>query len=361
MRIVEVAAEPLNLHHIPEHQASFTTYRTITNVLVRITTDDGITGLGEGALIPQHLGEDQATALGLINEKFRPALIGLDPFDIRHAHKLMRRIVAEGRGAKCAIDFALHDIAAQAMGAPLYKFLGGLVLESYTTASGIGYGTPEKMVAEVREKSAAGYTSFEVKMSGNAPADLERCLALASEIDPAIHLILDPNEGWTVTETIDVGRRLAGFGNRFYFEQPVPKENVSGMAQARRFMPVPIIAHEPITSAAYAYEIIRAEAADIINVTPARLGSLVASRQVIEICEAAGVDYRVDTPIVSKIGETAVAHLGAACQHVLAAVSTHLEVEGGPEVSGGMAVENGVVSLPGDPGLGITLSGSGGS
>ena len=130
------------------------------------------------------------------------------------------------------------------------------------------------------------------------------------------------------------------------------------MAHARRFMPVPIIAHEPITSPAYAYEIIRAEAADIINVTPARLGSLLASRQVIEICEAAGLDYRVDTPIVSKVGETAVAHLGSACQHVLAAVSTHLDVEGGPELSGGMMVENGHVSLTSEPGLGIKLVGS---
>ena len=56
MRIAEIVAEPLTLHHIPEHQASFTTYKTITNILVRITTDEGVTGLGEGALIPQHLG-----------------------------------------------------------------------------------------------------------------------------------------------------------------------------------------------------------------------------------------------------------------------------------------------------------------
>ncbi len=356
MRIAAVEATPLNLRHIPEHRASFTTYKHITNILVTITTDDGLVGLGEGALIPQHLGEDQPTALALVNERFRDVLIGLDPYDIRHAHALMRRVVAEGRGAKSAVDFALHDLAAQRMGVPLYTLLGGLVRETYTTASGVGFGTPAQMVAELQTKAAAGFTSFEVKMSGDADADLERCLVLAREVDPALHLILDPNEGWTVTETIDIGRRLSEFSNRFYFEQPVPKENVSGMAQARRFMRVPIIAHEPITSAAYAYEIIRAEAADIINVTPARLGSLVASRQVIEICEAAGLDYRIDTPIVSKIGETAVAHLGAACDHVLAAVSTHLDVAEGPDVVGGMTVEAGIVSLPTTPGIGVSVA-----
>src|SRR5690606_38449750 len=142
----------------------------------------------------------------------------------------------------------------------------GLVRETYTTASGVGFGTPAQMVAELQTKAAAGFTSFEVKMSGDADADLERCLVLAREVHPALPLILDPNEGWTVTESVDIGRRRSVCSNRFYFEQPVPKENVSGIAQARRFMRVAIIAHEPITSAAYAYEIIRAEAADIINV-----------------------------------------------------------------------------------------------
>jgi L-Ala-D/L-Glu epimerase len=353
--ITSVRARPLSLRHIPQHQTAFTTYNEITNVLVEIETDAGLTGLGEGALIPQHLGEDQFAALRLVEERFAPLLIGMDPFDTNLLHRRLRRAVAEGKGARSAIDLALLDLQGKHLQVPLYTLFGGKVRDSFPTATGIGFAPAGTMVEELEKQLAAGFTSFEVKMSGEPRADLERCLELVRHLPHGVVLMLDPNEGWTVTDTIAIGRRLAPFGHQLYFEQPVRKENVSGMAAARRAMPVPIIAHEPVTSSAYAYELVKAEAADVINVTIARLGSMRACFDVIAIAAAAGLSYRIDAPIQSRLGDSALAHLGIATDHVLAACDTHLNVECPLTMHGGLAVDGETVTVPDTPGIGVEL------
>lgn len=358
MLIRRVRAAPLPMRHIPEHQTSFTTYKDVTNVLVEIEGDDGLIGIGEGALIPQHLGEDQETALRTIEGRFAPLLIGVDPFDVSAIHARLRRVVAEAKGAKSAIDIAIHDLQARSLGVPLFALLGGRVRESFPTATGIGYGPSASMIAEIERQIAAGFHSFEVKMSGNAAEDLVRCRDITQAVPADVALILDPNEGWTVSETIEIGRRIEAAPQRVFFEQPVHKENVSGMAMARRAMRVPIIAHEPVTSPAYAYELVRAEAADVLNVTIARLGSFRACMDVVAISEAAGISYRIDAPIQSRIGDTAVAHLGLATNHVLAACDTHLNVDCPTVMTGGLRVEGETVTLPDATGLGVELAAS---
>ncbi len=355
MKIDSVKAVPLNLKFVPEHKTSFTTYKQINNILVVIKSDDGITGFGEGALIPQHLGESQGNALSLVNDQLAPKFIGIDPFDKKYIYKMMRSIVAEAKGTKSAIDLALYDLVAKKLSLPFYKLMGGIVQEKFPTASGIGYSSPDRMIEEIDEKIKMGYRSFEVKMSGHASSDLEVCSTIATSIPQNIVLMLDPNEGWNVTETIEIGKRLSKYGNRFYFEQPLPKENVSGMAQVRRIINIPIIAHEAITSVKYAYEIIRAEAADVINITLARLGSIDACLDVMALCKGAGIDFRIDSPIQSKVGDSALAHMGVSSEHILAACDTHLYIEGGPTIVGGIELEDGWVSVADKPGLGIDI------
>lgn len=211
------------------------------------------------------------------------------------------------------------------------------------------------MVEELEKQRAAGFRSFEVKMSGAPRADLQRGLALTLGLPNDVVLMLDPNEGWTVTDTIAIGKRLSDHAHQLYFEQPVRKENVSGMAAARRAKPVPIIAHEPVTSPAYAYELVKAEAADVINVTIARLGSMRACFDTIAITAAAGLLYRIDAPVQSRLGDSALAHLGMATDHVLAACDTHLDVDCPVTMRGGLAVDGETVTLRDTPGIGVEV------
>ncbi|MBP3479556.1 MAG: dipeptide epimerase, partial [Oscillospiraceae bacterium] len=86
-----------------------------TGVFVRITTDEGIFGLGEASPFGPVTGETPESVVAAL-ELFRPSLIGMEATDLEGIHSVMNRLLAYNGSAKCAIDIALHDIIGKAMG-----------------------------------------------------------------------------------------------------------------------------------------------------------------------------------------------------------------------------------------------------
>ena len=193
-------------------------------------------------------------------------------------------------------------------------------------------------------------------MSGDADEDIVRIKALTASASSDVVFMFDPNEGWTVSDAIRVGRSVNQCNGRIYFEQPVHRSLISGMTQVRRATGVPIIAHEPIVSPQAAFEVIEREAADIINVTLTRIGSFKRCLDVIALSKAAGLDFRIDAPLQTEVANTAAAHLAVATDHILAAVETHLHLTERVSRSGGLQIDRGTVTIPEGRGLGIEMS-----
>ena len=93
-------------------------------MLVKISTDEGLWGIGEAAPFEQVTGESAATVLEAL-KLFRTGLIGMDPLDVEGIHRMMDRLLSGNTSAKAAVDIALYDIKGKLMGQPLYKALGG--------------------------------------------------------------------------------------------------------------------------------------------------------------------------------------------------------------------------------------------
>ena len=98
-------------------------------LLVKVHTDEGITGIGEASCTPRWSGEDQVTGAHLIHSYLEPLLAGENPLEIERLTQKFRLAFAGNYFTKSAVEMALWDIAGKVAGKPVYELLGGKVRE----------------------------------------------------------------------------------------------------------------------------------------------------------------------------------------------------------------------------------------
>lgn len=360
MKIEKIIVGRVNIPYIEEFPTSFTVYRSVKNVIIEIHTDEGIVGIGEGAPLPGLYGETQDSAVGAI--KFlKPELIGLDPFDIVHAHKIMDRMLPIGNFcAKCAIDIALHDIVAKKLNVPLYQILGGKTRDNYSTHIATRPGTGDEMVAEIQQRASEGFRVFKVKLSGNAGEDLELIKYLLDNVSEDLLLNLDVNQGWNVYESVRIVNQIAhypSYRNNLMIEQPIRSQDLDGLAFITKQSTVPIIADDAVCTKEQALEVVKRQAAHVINVKITKAGGYHPAKQIIGICEAAGMPYIVDEITETRVCGTAVSHLALTVSDLVYGGCTcfkHLQKD--TVLSGGLSITDGQVVVEEKPGLGLELN-----
>ena len=150
MKITDVKIEKFSAPLSEPFRVAFGVIEDSDSWTVKITTDEGIYGLGSAAPIGFVTGETMETCY-LVMKMFAEAFIGFDPMDIAGAHKLMDSIIYSNGSAKCAFDIALYDIMGKKKNLPVYKLLGGTdpVVHNDIT---IGIDTPEKLHIDAVEQ-----------------------------------------------------------------------------------------------------------------------------------------------------------------------------------------------------------------
>ena len=148
------------------------------HVLVRVHTDDGLTGVAEAPPRPYTYGETQASILAVIRTVFAPQVTGLSPLEREQIRARLDRTVGNPT-AKAAIDMAVWDVIGQSAGLPVTELLGGYG-NQLRVAHMVGFAGLAEMVAEAeRVGELYGITTFKVKV-GRRPIDLDiaACRAL---------------------------------------------------------------------------------------------------------------------------------------------------------------------------------------
>src|SRR5262249_47180737 len=113
-------------------------------LIVRVRTDEGLTGLGEVSCTPRWSGEDQVTGAHFIDTIFAPLLIGQEPRDIERLTPAIARAVFGHPFTKAALEMALWDILGKATGLPVYRLLGGKVREFVPTKWSVSGAEPAR-------------------------------------------------------------------------------------------------------------------------------------------------------------------------------------------------------------------------
>lgn len=353
MKITDIKAELFKVPLKKPFRIAFAVQDHSVNVLVKITTDEGVWGIGEAAPFEPVTGENAAMILEAL-KLFRQGLVGTDPMDLEGAHRMMDRLLSGNTSAKAAVDIALYDIRGKVMGQPLYKVLGGGCNQVVTDMT-IGIDEPEQMAQEARERvQRDGFTILKVK-AGIRPADDVRALTLIREaVGPAVRLRVDANQGYTVSDAVQTLKAFEALGVEAV-EQCLPWWDLEGARLVRSKVNLKVMLDESIHSPMDAARACRLDAADILNIKLMKCGGLYPAQKINAIAEANHVQCMVGCMLETKVAIAAGVSLVAAKQNITEADCDSFMYAVDPEMGmpGGFAVEGGVYTLTDKPGLGL--------
>src|SRR5229473_3276057 len=219
----------------------------------------------------------------------------------------------------------------------------------------IGAVPPGRAAREAAEWLARGFRSAKIKLSGTAPAGIERVAEVRAAVGDRMALRVDFNESLTRAEAVPFIRRLEPYGLTLV-EQPIPRAEIDGLAEIRRGIGIPLMADESVSGPASIVEIIRREAADLVKVKVMKQGGLLRTLAMVECAAAAGLRVVIGHGFgltLSTLAEAAVAAVSDAIMPGCEAVGP-LKMAG-DVVTEPLRLETGVIRLTSAPGLGATV------
>ncbi len=334
----------------------------VTVVIVQVTTDDGLTGLGGIALGSEAMAQMVENILG-------PLVIGSSPFDVELLwEKMYRSTINIGRKglvleAISGIDIALWDIMGKATKQPVYNLLGGRTrgkLRAYASSL-YAMKNPERLAEIAAGYAKDGYTAVKMRF-GYGPTDgragmkknRELVKVVREAIGDDIDLMADAYMGWTAQYAIEMIRMVADLGLT-WVEEPVIPDDIEGYARIKRECGVAIAGGEHEFTRWGFRELIERRAVDYVQLDVNRVGGITEARKVVALAQA------FNLPVVPHAHNYHNLHLVMASANMpLAEFFPHPERDGDTFFSelfhGEPTVEKGEIALSDAPGFGVSLN-----
>ncbi len=320
--------------------------------LVKITVDEGLTGVGETAG-----GEQMVRTL----EGARGHLIGEDPYQLNRIRLKIGNPRTYG-----PIEMACLDIVGKATGRPVCDLLGGAVRDRvpfsaylfYKLADANGRGavtTAEAMLDEAKEfVRRYGFKSLKVK-GGVYPPEVDiRALRLMREhFGAAYELRVDPNCAWSAETSIRVCRALMDLDME-YVEDPT--ESMVGMARVRQTTGMLLATNHWRGNSEQIPAAVAAGAVDVVLSDVHYWGGLTGCIRLAEVCQTFGLGVGMHSNSHLGVSLAAMVHVAAVIPNLLHNCDTHYpwleeDIIAGP----GFCFAEGSLAVPTGPGLGVEL------
>ena len=354
MIITDIQFEVRSFRFEEPMKIAFATIVDMETCIIKVTTDEGITGWGEAAPFPYVTGDNLETVI-LVGRDLREALIGIDPRAIGTIHRIMDSKYAGNTAIKAGIDIACYDIAAKSAGVPLYKFLGGDDPHVHSDVT-IGIDRPERMAEKALSWVNKGFEIIKVKLGEDIATDAERIRAIRETVGRDITIRIDANQGWTVKDAIKISRTLDGLGVDL-IEQPVPSCDFDGLAEIRRNSDVLIAADESCHSIHDAARLAMMRAVDVVNIKLMKCGGIFEALKIAAVCEATGIPCMIGCMGESTLANLAGMHLAAATDNIRYVDLDSVYILKQEDVYGGYDHRGGRVTLWDAPGIGCIVKG----
>ena len=286
-------------------------------VMLKVHTDEGITGYGEISCTPGWSGEDAVTAVHFIKAFLGPVLIGEDPTKIEKLTKNLQQAIAGNPFTKAGLEMALWDLFGKKVGLPVYRILGGPVREYVPNKFSISGLEPEKAASLAEWAVEQGFLTMKVKVGIDPQEDIARVRRVRKAVGPDIRLGIDANGGWSTRVAIQTIRKLENC-DLLFAEQPVSDLDVSWLSDVRSQVNIPIMADESVYTLHDAMSIVRSNAADILSAYVGKSGGISPARKVAFIAEAAGIACTVGSNCELGVASAAMIHLAMATPGITA-------------------------------------------
>ena len=345
-------------------------------ILVKLTTDDGITGWGE--CYAASVGPEAMTHV--IRDVFERHMEGTSPEDIE---LMFRRIYSSGftqrpdltvMGAFSGLEIACWDILGKARNRPIFALMGGRMTErvrAYTYLYPLShhtlpdfFGDADMAVESAEEAVARGYTAIKFDPSGpytlrggHHPTrhDISRSSAFVTRLREAVgdraDLLFGTHGQFTAAGAIQLSEAIAPAGP-LWFEEPVPPDDIDGLARVAAASPIPIATGERLTTRAEFLAALRAGAA-ILQPALGRAGGLWEAKKIAALPEAHGAQVAPHL-YAGPVEWAANIHLATTCANTLMAETIETDFHAAL-IGNAMIVEGGHIRATDAPGLGIEV------
>lgn len=346
-------------------------------ILVKLTTDTGVTGWGE--CYAASVGPEAMTAV--IKDVFARHMQGDTPENIE---MMFRRAYSAGftqrpdltvMGAFSGLEIACWDILGKDRDRPVHMLLGGRMndrIRCYTYLYPLPqhdmstfWTSPELAAESAAALVARGYTAVKfdpagpyTKRGGHMPAmsditlSVAFCKAVREAVGDRADLLFGTHGQFSTAGAIRLGKALEPY-QPLWFEEPVPPDNVDAMARVARAVNIPVATGERLTTKAEFAALLRAGAAEILQPALGRAGGLWEMKKVAAMAEGFNVQMAPHL-YAGPVEWAANLHFATSIPNLLIAETIETPFHDAL-IGGTIRVENGFVSLSDAPGLGIEV------
>ncbi len=350
MKITDIKAMVIKMPFV-KRDLPLSTHTSRTLVIVKVLTDEGISGLGEAFASKN----SETTVVKCIESMLKPACLGKNPLAIAGLwEELFRTFYHAGHGgvtisALSGIETALWDIAGKAANLPVYRLLGGLAhdkLRAY--ASLMHYGKSAEVAEACEAVLKRGFGALKLHEAEVEPVALARKVS-GDEAD----IMLDVNCRWNVPQAIKMGRSFVPY-NLYWYEEPVwPGNDYDGLAEVKASVAIPLAAGENEYTARGFLGLIEKRAVDYLQPSIFKIGGILQEKKVFTL---GGALSRRVVPHAWTFGPALAATLHVSFSEPGAEfVETVVETPAVSLFRKPLAPDKGYWGVPEGPGLGIEL------
>ena len=340
--------------------------------IVRVHTDEGITGLGEATY-----SQKEPVVCAAVDH-LKQELVGQDPARIEFLwHHIYRRSSVSGiwrmagpvwMSAMAGIDIALWDIKGKVAGLPVFELLGGAFREAVDVYTHFGGVTPEATAAMAKAKKEEGYFALKGGASSRDRAGLDwdtylddghpeetaaHFEAVREAVGPDVKLFIDCHGRFTVANSIRLARRLEHL-DLFAYEDPVAPDDLTAYPKIRREISIPVMGSERLNTKSQFRRLLEMEGIDIAQPDLMYSGGITEARKIAAMADTFHVPISFHNT-KGPVGILAAAHVmmsipNAAPMEFVTGIDWRDEVIDEP-----LQVVEGRVVVPKRPGLGVEL------
>lgn len=340
-------------------------YRT-NWIFVKVHTDEGITGVGEGTL------EHREYAFMGVMEHLREYFIGLNPLDIElHWHRIYRDSYWRGgavlMSALSAVEMALWDILGKHLNVPVWQLLGGKVNDKvriYANGWFAGAKEPEEFAEKAKIAVARGITALKwdpfgknyLQISNTELNKALRCVEGVREaVGKEVDLLIEGHGRFDVPTAIKISKELEAY-KPIFFEEPTPPDNLEALRAVREKSPVAIAAGERLYTRWDYSRLFEKRTVDYIQPDISHAGGIMELKKIAAEAESRYIPFAPHNPS-GPIANAATLQLAATCPNFCILEIMYSDVAWRKNVVDEQLVyTDGYIKIPDKPGLGIELN-----
>jgi galactonate dehydratase len=338
-------------------------------LFVKVETDAQMSGWGE---CYTQADRDQAIAAHV--QQLGRYLIGRDPFHIKHFTHMAYHDFAGKRGAMdfysavSGLEQALWDIVGKSLNTPVYNLLGGPCRDKirvYANGWYEGAKTPDTLAKKAAETVARGFTALKFDPfpgpwrthidRQTELAAVENVRAVRESVGPEVDILVEVHRRLAPMHAVRIARMMEEF-QPFWYEEPVSARSLDALAACKQEIRLPVVTGEELYTKAEFREVFEKQAADIINPDVCNCGGILELKEIAAMAEPYLVVVSPHNYNSTTMGLAATLQVAACLPNFLITeYFVNFKARGDEIARHPFVVDNGYITLPTGPGLGLEL------